>query len=329
MKALIYKGNRIVEYSTYEETPREDFEVKIQVKASGICGSDLHAFLGHDERRLPPIVLGHEVYGTVVEGDVHLGENVVVNPIVSCDSCKFCLENRQNLCENRYMIGMQKQGGFAEFMNIHKKNIIKMNPSLDSKIAALCEPTATAVHAVSLIKKSSFKNVKDMNVLVIGAGSIGLLCAILLKNEGCNDIAITEKNPNRQGNIKNIKGMVLKEELNTSERFDLVIDAVGIEQTRDLSVQHVDVGGTIMHIGLGNNTGSIDYRKITLGEIVFLGTYTYTNEEFSQAAELLNSCVLNDDLNWISEVSLKDGQKAFDSILDGTTSSAKIILTAN
>ena len=324
MNALVYMGANELKYTDFELVGSGENEATITVQGTGICGSDLHAFLGHDARRVPPMVLGHEVFGSVTENGTT--SNAVINPIISCGTCDYCLAKRDNLCPNRSMIWMNKQGGFADYLHINKKNIIKLSAKVELKIGALAEPVANAVHSLRLIEKSSFKDIKESKILIIGAGSIGLLFGVLLKHKGCQDITICEKNEKRITNIKQIEGVKDISTIQSSQQYDIIIDAVGIEQTRTLAMNHTVAGGVILHIGLGNTLGSIDVRKLTLSEISFLGTYAYTHEDFLEGVKILESGAINNDLDWVEMRSIKDGQKAFDDILSGDVAAAKIVL---
>ena len=136
MKALVYTG---IEQLTFreEQKPKEILgESIIKVKASGICGSDMHAYHGKDERRVPPLILGHEVSGIIQEG-LQKGKKVVLNPLITCGSCNYCANGREHLCGKRGLLGMNRpivrQGCFAELVLTPDKNIYELPDSLDIK----------------------------------------------------------------------------------------------------------------------------------------------------------------------------------------------------
>src|SRR3546814_1133388 len=113
MKALVYTGPGTVDYREVEDPAPQAGESLLRVEACCICGSDMHAFHGRDERRKPPLILGHEAVGTVLAGP-RAGRRVVVNPLVSCGACDYCREGRGNLCGSRQMMSMNRPGSFAE-----------------------------------------------------------------------------------------------------------------------------------------------------------------------------------------------------------------------
>ncbi len=122
MKALVYMGPEVLSFQDMPDPQPERGEVLIKVAGVGVCGSDMHAFLGHDERRPAPLILGHEVAGTIAQGP-EAGRRVTVNPLVSCGTCRACLEGRDNLCPDRQIISMSpRQGGFAEYISMPLEN---------------------------------------------------------------------------------------------------------------------------------------------------------------------------------------------------------------
>ena len=141
MKALVYtKPNEM----TYLEQPAPAAaagEVLIRVEAVGICGSDMHAYHGRDPRRVPPLILGHELAGEVLEGPSALaGKRVTVNPLITCGHCEYCVQGRNNLCANRTMIGMTRAGGFADYVTTAAASVIEIPDDMSARAAALTVP---------------------------------------------------------------------------------------------------------------------------------------------------------------------------------------------
>src|SRR5262249_60180483 len=142
MKALVYtEPNVLLPREEPEPAPGND-EVLVRVEAVGICGSDMHAYHGHDSRRPPPLVLGHEAAGIVVSGPDR-GARVAVNPLVPCGVCDWCLEGRPHLCPSRQLLSVPpRAGAFAELVRVPERNVVKFPDGLDSAKAALTEPLA-------------------------------------------------------------------------------------------------------------------------------------------------------------------------------------------
>ena len=332
MQALVYTGTETLIYKKEKNPNLVNGESIIKVSASGICGSDMHAYHGKDNRRIPPLILGHEISGTVKQGK-DLGKEVVLNPLITCEKCDYCTNEKEHLCNKRVILGMnrpiERQGGFAEFVSIPERNIYNLPEGLSIKEAPIAEPTAVALHAVELGEKSILKDIKKSKALVIGGGAIGLLCGLILSNvKKCDDITIVDPNNKRLKECsKYLNAMpVSPESKNIIEsNFDIVFDTVGLEATRLQAIKSIKPGGTIIHIGLTQPGGNFDFRKATLQEITFIGTYCYTNEDFKKTLEILSKKQLG-SLAWIEYRNLKDGAKAFKDIHDGSCSAPKIVL---
>ena len=327
MQALVYSGTCDMRLTTSARPIPILDEVLVKVAAVGICGSDMHAYHGHDPRRVPPMILGHEASGTIMSGD-RAGERVTFNPIAFCGHCNDCLDGRQNLCSNRTMIGMQRPGAFADYLCVPERCLIPIPDSMDPVAAALTEPTATAVHAVTLGGRSIGSGYSGRNALVIGAGSIGLLIAGLLRHQGCSAIDIVDTNPlRRQTAVASGYGEV-HDPVHCTVRvdhYDVVFDAVGATPTRQSAIQAVRPGGSIVHVGLQQGSGDFDFRKLTLAEITFIGAYTYTQSELIQAVKLLHAGVFG-SLNWVSIRPMAEGAQAFSALHEGSSAAAKIVL---
>lgn len=330
MKALVYTAPNTVEYRNESNPNLVADESLVRIDAVGICGSDLHAYLGHDSRRVPPLILGHEVCGTVIEGP-GAGTKAVLNPLITCGECDDCVNGLTNLCKDRKLIGMNRPGAFAEFITIPTKNIVEVSADSDSTKLALTEPAAVSLHAVRLIENVAARPISEGSALVIGGGAVGLFCVYFLLDYGCKNITLAETNADRRITIEKLGLCEVVDPLNTnlgSDIFDSVLDAVGNEHTRRSSIQTVKPGGVIMHIGLGDTKGEMDVRKMTLAEVTFIGTYTYTALDFRVAARKIEDGEIG-TLDWVDERSLAEGSRSFKELIQGEVASPKIVLRPN
>ncbi len=328
MKALVYTGTEEIKFKSMSIPDPLEGESRIKIEAVGICGSDMHAYHGKDERRVPPLILGHEAAGVVVSGK-NAGKHVVLNPLITCGTCKDCLSGRTNLCVNRKLIGMNYPGAFAEFINISEQNLIPLPEGMEFTHASLTEPAGTSFHALKLAQQALSVSLSEVNALVIGGGSIGLLAALFLRSHDCQEIFLCDTNPLRRETALSSGCCKVFDPLNEpsglDNSFELVIDAVGMETTRSLAIRAVRPGGVMMHIGLLDGSGNCDFRKITLGEITVIGTYTYTHNDLEEALLKLSSGALG-DLSWIEKRPLAEGASAFSDLDDGFSASPKIVL---
>ena len=329
MKALVFTGEKNLIYQDYSDPIKKKDEEIIKINSVGICGSDMHAFLGHDERRPSPLILGHEPSGIIVGGE-NDGKKVTINPLVTCGHCRFCISSRDNLCLTRQIISMPpREGAFAEYVSIPKQNLISVPDDVSLENACLTEPLACGWHASKVAKKIMNLNLKELNCLVIGGGAIGIGAALSLLLHGAENIFLAETNEIRHNKIKktcNVQVFNPEKKIPFEEgSIDLVIDGVGIVKTREMSSKYISPGGLIVHIGLGQPKEGLDIRRMTLQEITFVGTYTYTSSDFKETADKIFNNEFG-NLDWVDIRPLKDGQACFEEILEGKTLFPKIIL---
>jgi len=332
MHALVYTDTQTLVYREEKNPIEKPGESILKIHASGICGSDMHAYHGKDERRIPPLILGHEVSGVIQNGKFK-GKAVVLNPLITCGKCDYCTNGREHLCPDRSILGMnrpiERQGGLAEYVSIPNKNIYEIPKDLDIKEASVAEPTAVSLHAVLLGEQTLKKPISNCKVLIQGGGAIGLLCALILsKEKNCKDIIISDPNKLRLDECSkyvSAKFVDPKDKKIKENNFDIIFDTVGLEVSRQQAIHTVAPGGSIIHIGLTQPAGTFNFRKLTLQEITFVGTYCYTNKDFEKTINILANKKLG-ALNWIEYRELKNGSGAFKQIHDGTCVAPKIIL---
>jgi 2-desacetyl-2-hydroxyethyl bacteriochlorophyllide A dehydrogenase len=331
MKALVYTQPCEVVLQTLEQPELVANEVVLQIEAVGICGSDMHAWHGHDPRRKPGLVLGHEFVGKITESAApgfDLGTRWTGNPLIVCGVCDYCVQGRNNLCSNRTMVGMTRAGAYAQYMSIPAASLVAIPQDMPAVTAALTEPAATAWHAINLSVKALFRPIHECRVLVIGGGAIGMLAALLLRHLGVTQLVVSELNAGRRQTLAKAVGCEVIDPRETpiqESSFDFVMDAVGAKATRNQALSAIAPGGVIMHVGLQDWASEIDMRKLTLAEITLLGTYTYTTADLRATVDALHRGVFG-SLDWVEERTLAEGQQAFLDIDSGTSASPKIIL---
>ena len=325
MRALVYTGPETLEMQDRADLTVSGDDNLIRVDAVGICGSDLHAYLGHDDRRPAPLILGHEAAGLVLEGPM-AGQRVTVNPLVTCTACRFCNEGRENLCVDRQIISMEpRQGAFAQQLVMPDRNLVPVPEGTSLDKAALAEPLAVCWHGVRLGREALFGPLEQARCLVQGGGAIGLGSALALHAMGARDITIAEPNTRRHGVLVKAGDFAVLDPADVSGSFDLVVDCVGISHTRRAASALARAGGVIVHIGLGDTAAGLDTRRLTLQEITFIGTYTYTAQDFRDTAQGIFDGVFG-ALDWAEHRPLSEGAAAFAQIRTGDVAAPKIIL---
>lgn len=330
MKALVYTGTQEVVYRDEPEpdtAQSQDNQVLVKVEACGLCGSDMHAYHGLDARRVPPLILGHEVTGVVQSGH-RQGEQVIINPLISCGSCDLCMGGRPHLCAERELLGMRMAGAFADFVAVPQSSMLSVPADMEAAHASLTEPTAVSLHSIAVAERALHRPVSEARVAVIGAGAIGVLAALLLQGKGCTDVYIGDTGELRRATAeKHGFGHVYNplENEPAPGTFDLVIDAVGSGKTREASSRLVAAGGVICHIGLQDDAPGLDTRRLTLQEISFIGNYCYTMADMVAARDAIHTGKLG-NLEWLESRPLSEGASAFADVHNGVASAPKIVL---
>ena len=323
MKALVYTGPETIELRDVPEPVAGDGEVLVAVAACGICGSDMHAYHGHDERRPAPLILGHEAAGRIVAGP-ESGLRVTINPLVTCGRCAYCRAGRDNLCPQRQIISMPpRPGAFAERVAIPRVNCIVVGDGTSDETAALVEPVACGWHAVRVAERALGHDVAGLEVLVLGGGAIGVAAALSAKAFGAAPLVV-EPHAARRQSLAALAHFPVAGSA-PDRGFGLVIDAVGVESTRRAAFAAVAPGGVIVHIGLGSSAGGVDARRATLHEIAFIGTYTYTSQDFRDTASALFSGRLG-PTDWHEMRAMRQGPQAFRDLAASRVDRSKIIL---
>lgn len=331
MKALVYTEPELLRLQEVPEPELAEREVVLRIEAVGICGSDLHAWRGHDPRRKPGLVLGHEFVGVVQRSSDPAcppGRRYTGNPLITCGVCEYCVQGRNNLCSNRTMVGMTRPGAFAESMSLPVSSLIEIPQDMPAASAALTEPAATAWHALHLTQRALTRPFSECRVLILGGGAIGMLAALLLRHAGVRGLVVAELNPLRREALERQAACETLDPRAGSvaeASFDAVIDAVGAKVTRTQALAAVKPGGVVMHVGLQDWASEIDMRKLTLAEITLLGTYTYTTADLRATVAALHAGAFG-NLAWVQERALAQGQQAFVDLAEGRCSSAKVVL---
>ena len=322
MKALVYTGPESLEFRDEPRPVAAHNEHLVRIDTVGISGSDMHAYLGHDDRRPAPLILGHEAAGTI-EGGPRDGDRVTINPLVTDPTSAESRAGRENICPNRQIISMPpRPGAFARYVTMPERNLVPVPVDVPLEKAALAEPLAVSWHAARL-GVSALHPAMDRRALVIGGGAIGVAAVLALNAMGFDDVIIAEPNDVRRAYLVERCGFDVVAAAEGA--FPLVVDSVGIAATRKVASALAVQGGVILHIGLGDSDGGLDIRRMTLQEITFIGTYTYTAKDFRDTAQAIYDGRLG-PLDWVEARGLSDGAAAFADIRAGRVAAPKVIL---
>jgi 2-desacetyl-2-hydroxyethyl bacteriochlorophyllide A dehydrogenase len=297
MQALLYLPSYELEVREVA-CPRPDAdEVLVRVEAAGICGSDLHGVSSRSPRRAPPLIMGHELTGEVVAtgggaGEHLVGTRVAVNPQIPCGECRSCRSGRENVCPRREFIGGTRSGGFAELVSVPLRCIHPVSDDVPANVAVFCEPLATCVHALRLVP-DGFPEV----AVVLGAGTIGVLAAQLLRLTGTRVIVVSEGDDGRRRSAASNGDVVVAPDDLHDAVMDATgglgagvsIDAVGSDSTRRESIRLLEPGGTTVWLGMHEQGATIGAFDLVVREQRVQGSFAYTNPEFGRALGLLEA----------------------------------------
>jgi len=337
MKALVWSAAETMDWEERERPVPGIDEVLVRVEIVGICGSEIEGYLGHNSLRKPPLIMGHEFCGMVEEAGNAvsgnwLGKKVVVNPLLFCGQCNSCRKGLTQLCEQRKIIGIHQPGAFAQWVIVPAQALVEVPVSLNAISAALAEPLACSLRAT----RRAMERHPFANVVVFGAGGIGLLCAMTANLLGASKVMIVDTNAERLEmchsigitETANARENRLEERVRetfASKGVDVVIDAAGFQPTREAAVKLLNPGGTLMNIGLGIDVTELPINDTIRSEIEILASFCYTRQDFQDAVDLLIAGKIN-EVGWTEMRLLSEGNQAFADLVSGKVTSGKILL---
>lgn len=342
MKAMLLSQYRHLEIADLPTPTPGPGELLVNVAACGICGSDVHGYDGSSGRRIPPIVMGHEAAGRVaaVGPQVHgwsEGDRVTFDSTIFCGTCTHCCRGETNLCDRRQVLGVscadyRCAGAFAEYVTVPQRIVHRLPDSIPFAEAAMLEAVAVAVHAVSLCRVSP-----GDQVLVLGAGMIGLLCLQAVRALGCTSVYIADVDASR---LKLAKEVGARETLHATgdeliseilgrtngAGVDLAIEAVGIEATVRSAVHSVRKGGTVTLVGNITPEVTLPLQRTVTRQIRLQGSCASAGE-YPQAISLLTGGAIKVKPLITAIVPLEDGPRWFERLYSREPNLMKVVLT--
>ena len=320
MKALRYIGNRMLEIHEIPVPLPKEEEVLIKVSACGICGSDVHGYLGLTGRRLPPMTMGHEFCGEIKAcgqkaTKFSIDDKVIIQPINFCGECINCKRGLTMLCLNKKFLGvLDVDGAMAEYISVPEKLIYRRPDTCSAHIGAMTEPFAVAYGG---IKKAG--DLSGKTVLIIGSGMIGLCILQLLrfKNPSIRKIIVSDLSDARLQKARSVGADEVinprKEnfydavnKLTDGEMVDVSIEAVGVEASANQAIQCLKVGGKTIWAGMSQTVMNINMQDIVCSARSIIGTFNYTHKEFGEVVQIMASGKMVTD-NLISKTVTLEG----------------------
>lgn len=265
--------------------------VRVRVHAIGICGSDVHVLAGHHPFVGYPVLPGHEVVGEVevVGLDLDagwLGRRVVLEPGLACGTCRTCRRGDVHLCESLRVMGFQAPGGMADAFDAPIDRLHALPDAITTEQGALVEPLAVATHAVRLTG-----DLAERDVVVLGAGTIGIVCALVARHDGARVQVVDPDEARRRLTVERF-GLDVAAEA-PEDAFDVAFECVGAEAALRAGVLAVRKGGTVLVVGVHGRDARIQAGWIQDRELSLKGALMYGRRDVERAIDLLASGALD------------------------------------
>ncbi|OQX56800.1 alcohol dehydrogenase [candidate division KSB1 bacterium] len=322
MKAAIFKTKHNIVLETNKAVaPPTAKEVLVKVDTCGVCGTDIHIFDG-EAKASPPVVLGHEFCGTVEKVGLDVstiapGAWVAIDPNIHCDSCFYCRKGLINLCQNLRAIGVNLDGGFAEYCLVPATQVYQISDSFPHQWGALAEPISCALRGIERAQIRSGES-----VVILGAGNIGLIMLQLAQIAGAGRLVVVEPLPERRQIAQQIgcDGTIDPKTSDAEEQIqqmtgggaDVVIECVGKTEAATMAVRIARCGGRIVIFGLAEKQDSlrVNLQDLFYRELSILGSIL-NPFTFQTAIQLLNSGKIRFDYYKTQSFTLEQIQRAF------------------
>jgi len=334
MRQVILKEPKNLEVCERSIPGLSEEEALIRVSYCGICGSDIHSYLGKHPFVKYPVTPGHEFTGTVVDRGARvdesiLGRAVCVEPSITCGKCPECLSGKYNICRNLKVLGFQADGAMREYLPVPKDKLHVLPNGVDKLSGALAEPAAVAVHAIERGRVNP-----DSCVLVIGGGVIGLALTQILRSMNCF-VAVVE-----DSSEKAERALVFG--ANTSFVFDeigakrsneylerepdVIFECVGKNETMEFAIKTAPNGKTIIVVGVFPEPATLSISLVQDHELDILGTLMYTADDFKRALELISSGAIEPRRFITHMFRLESVKEAYETAIDPGGNSLKVLL---
>lgn len=293
MKALVYTGPKSIEIRDVPRPEKGPDQALIRVKYCGVCGTDIGIWGGTHPRATAPLVLGHEFVGTVTEASARfaVGQRVVAYPLFSCGTCHACRTGSPHVCAALRLIGIDSAGGMAEYLAVNDEQLCAVPADLDDKVAALIEPLAVVLRGV----EQSEMVVGD-HVVVLGAGPIGLLTALVARHAGAREVVVTDVNAARLALAADLGFATVdvgQADLNArilertgGDGADVVFECAGVPASILDATQITRPRGTICLMSMHKGASPVRLLEVAFKELRLVGSRVYTQEQFRRAVAL-------------------------------------------
>ncbi len=338
MKVAVLEGAYRLAIREAEDLRPAPDEILIQTAYAGVCGSDLHAFKGRHPFRKPPVILGHELSGTAVElgkevTGFYPGERVTVMPLLACKSCLHCQMGHENLCLNKRVPGTEGWlGSFAQYFLSKPSITFKLGENIPLELGVLAEPLAVGIHSVFQRGRVG----AGSRVLILGAGTIGILTACAAKMAGAKDIVVTDFFEFNLGIVRDLCGargygakMEGLEEIilrDYPQKFDVSFLCTDAPKTVTQAFLLTRRGGRIIVTGIFHAPVPTALTAVCLNEFEIIGSVVYDHQDFRRAVEWIGTGALAFEKLITHVLPIEKAEQALNLLDQHTEDVAKILL---
>ena len=341
MKALVLEAYNKLIYKDMPDPEIKDNEVLIQVKACGICGSDVHGMDGSSGRRHPPLIMGHEASGIISKvgaavSQFAVGDRVTFDSTIYCGQCFYCNKGLINLCDNRRVLGVapveyRQHGAFAEYVAVPEHILYRLPDNLSFEQAAMVEPVSIAFHAVTLTPVSL-----NDTAVVIGSGMVGVFVVQALRAAGCGTIIAVDLEQSKLDLALQLGADygLLADKVNVTEEVqkltdgrgaDIAVEVVGNTAAVNSAISSLRKGGTMTIVG--NLAATVDFplQEVVTRQISISGSCSSCGE-YPACLDMIARGTINVEALISNIESLADGAQWFKRLHDQEQGLMKVIL---
>lgn len=319
MKAVLWNGSATLEAVDVPMPEVPQGWALIKTEYTGLCGTDFSILHGTHPRAAAPLIMGHEITGTVAvagNGGPMAGTRVTVEPLIHCGHCHPCQHGNQHVCGDLKLYGIDKPGSLAEFVALPPEVLVPVSGTVPVTEVALAEPLAVAIHAVS---RSGLQG--GENVVVLGAGPIGLLTALVARQAGAASVLVVEPSVERSDLAKSLGFETVAAQADPVEvamaatgghGYDIVFDAAGHPSVAAIVTKVVRVRGTVVIVGVYKKPTELDLQALNFLELTMVGTRVYTRADVEAAVAMIEADSLGLGRLPVRSFALEEANQAFE-----------------
>lgn len=342
MKAIVMEEPGKLVFRDVPDVSPGTGEVKLKIRATGICGSDIPGFLGISGRRIPPMIMGHEFSGEVVElgegcGELKIGDRVSAFPHYWCGKCENCLSGYDHMCVHKRSYGvLDTDGAFAEYLCVPENSCFKLGDDISYEIGSMMEPLAVSYRAVN-----KGGDLKGKTVFLVGTGTIGLMALACIASQEPALVMVSDVSDTRLEFAKkvcpgvvtvnaareNVEEVVMAH--TDGKGAQVCFEAVGAGPTTKQTIDAAGHTATVVWVGMNKPIIETSMMSIVTKELCIKGSFLYSRKEFGEAVAMINSGRIRIDALISRVAPLEEGVEIMYDMAKDASGVIKVILAQN